>query len=107
MTSFSLSEAMTYKAAASLRFGSGKAVHIGDPKSIKPRRLLKQYGRAVDTLDGAYVTVAELSVVAQSTAWVAGLPKEHGGSGDPSPATARGAHGHEGCRRTSEPARRP
>lgn len=93
-----LAEAMTYKAAAAgLPFGGGKAVLIGDPATLKNAHLLEQYGRAVDRLDGAYVTaedvgttVDDLAVVAQSTKWVAGLPAEQGGSGDPSPATARG-----------------
>lgn len=93
-----LAEAMTYKAAAAgLRFGGGKAVLIGEPSSVKTRRLLLQYGRAVRRLDGAYVTaedvgttVKDLAVVGESTKWVAGLPREQGGSDDPSPATARG-----------------
>jgi leucine dehydrogenase len=94
----SLAEAMTFKAAAAgLPFGGGKAVLIGDPKTIKSRDLLEQYGRAVDRLGGAYVTaedvgttVRDLAVVAETTRWVAGLPEELGGSGDPSPATAQG-----------------
>lgn len=93
-----LSEAMTYKsAAAGLPFGGGKAVIIGEPSEIKTPPVLEQFGRAVDALEGAYITaedvgtlVSDLVVVANGTKWVAGLPASHGGSGDPSPATAKG-----------------
>lgn len=93
-----LSEAMTYKSAASLLpFGGGKAVIMGDPATVKNPALLSQYGRAVDELNGVYITaedvgttVPDLARVAEVTRWVAGLPSDQGGSGDPSPATARG-----------------
>lgn len=93
-----LSKAMTYKsAAAGLPFGGGKAVIIGDPSEAKQPRLLEQFGRAVEALGGSYITaedvgttVEDLAVVANSTDWVAGLSEELGGSGDPSPATAKG-----------------
>lgn len=93
-----LSEAMTYKsAAAGLPFGGGKAVVIGEPSQVKTPQMLEQYGHAVQALDGAYITaedvgttVSDLAQVAKVTRWVAGLPAESGGSGDPSPATAKG-----------------
>lgn len=93
-----LSEAMTYKsAAAGLPFGGGKAVIIGEPSQVKTPQMLEQYGHAVQELDGAYITaedvgttVSDLAQVAKVTRWVAGLPAESGGSGDPSPATAKG-----------------
>jgi len=93
-----LSQGMTYKAAAaSLPLGGGKAVIIGDPTLVKTEALLEAYGRAVDQLGGTYVTaedvgttVEDLVVVATQTEHVAGLPVSDGGSGDPSPATARG-----------------
>jgi glutamate dehydrogenase/leucine dehydrogenase len=89
---------MTYKAAAaSLPLGGGKAVIIGDPTLVKTEALLEAYGRAVDQLGGTYVTaedvgttVEDLVVVATQTEHVMGLPVSDGGSGDPSPATARG-----------------
>ncbi len=93
-----LSRAMTYKAAvAGLQFGGGKAVIVGDPLTVKSEALLEAYGKAVDALGGKYVTaedvgstVADMSVVRRQTPYVSGLSVEEGGSGDPSPATARG-----------------
>lgn len=93
-----LSRAMTYKAAAAdLPLGGGKAVIIGDPAALRSEALLRAYGRAVEALGGRYVTaedvgttVADMVVVRRETAHVTGLPVEHGGSGDPSPATAHG-----------------
>jgi glutamate dehydrogenase/leucine dehydrogenase len=93
-----LSRAMTYKAAAAdLPLGGGKAVIIGDPDQIKCDALLEAYGRAVDALGGKYVTaedvgttVGDMTTVRRTTRHVTGLPAAQGGSGDPSPATARG-----------------
>lgn len=95
-----LSEGMTMKAAAAgLDLGGGKAVIIGDPEEITTSALLEAYGRAVDRLCGAYVTAEDvgttvdmMTVVARRTRHVKGLPREMGGSGDPSPMTARGVH---------------
>lgn len=96
-----LSEGMTMKsAAAGLDLGGGKAVIIGDPERITNDALLEAYGTAVDRLCGAYVTAEDvgttvemMTVVARRTRHVKGLPREMGGSGDPSPMTARGVHG--------------
>lgn len=96
-----LSEGMTMKAAAAgLDLGGGKAVIIGDPELISTEALLEAYGRAVDRLCGTYVTAEDvgttvemMTVVARRTRYVKGLPRELGGSGDPSPMTARGVHG--------------
>lgn len=93
-----LSKGMTYKAAcAGLSFGGGKAVIIGDPDLTGSDKLFHAYGRFVDSLGGTYITaedvgttVPNMSIVATETAHVSGLPRESGGSGDPSPATARG-----------------
>ena len=93
-----LSKGMTYKAAcAGLAQGGGKAVIIGDPAVLGSRALFEAYGRFVDGVGGRYITaedvgttVANMEVVATQTRHVSGLPIEHGGSGDPSPATARG-----------------
>lgn len=93
-----LAKAMTYKAAcAGLDQGGGKAVIIGDPKTLGSDALFRAYGRFVDGLGGRYVTaedvgttVANMEIIAQETRHVSGLPREVGGSGDPSPATARG-----------------
>lgn len=96
-----LSEGMTMKAAAAgLDLGGGKAVIIGDPEQLSTEALLEAYGRAVDRLCGTYVTAEDvgttvemMTVVARRTRHVKGLPRELGGSGDPSPMTARGVHG--------------
>lgn len=93
-----LSKGMTYKAAcAGLPFGGGKAVIIGDPHEIGSEGLFHAYGRFVESLGGEYITaedvgttVPNMAVVATETSYVSGLPLESGGSGDPSPATARG-----------------
>lgn len=93
-----LSEGMSLKsAAAGLNLGGGKAVIIGDPGRHKSENLLRAYGRLVHRLQGAYITaedvgttVEDMLEVAETTRWVSGLPRSVGGSGDPSPLTARG-----------------
>ena len=93
-----LSTGMTYKsAAAGLDLGGGKAVIIGDPATLRSERLFRAYGEIVESLGGRYITAedvgtttADMAMVSRQTKWVAGLPEELGGSGDPSPATARG-----------------
>jgi leucine dehydrogenase len=93
-----LSKGMTYKsAAAGLDYGGGKAVIIGDPAHHKTEVLLRAYGRVVESLGGRYVTAedvgtspADMAVISRETRHVVGLPLTHHGSGDPSPATARG-----------------
>lgn len=93
-----LSEAMTYKsAAAGLALGGGKAVIIGDPATDKTPAMLRSFGAMVDHLDGRYITAEDVGTdmddmveIRNTTQHVAGLPQTLGGSGDPSPATARG-----------------
>ena len=97
-----LSEAMTYKAsAAGLDLGGGKAVLCAPPDRELSREerhaLLLDLGDAVDSLGGRYVTAedvgtgaADMAVIAERTDRVVGLPPEAGGTGDPSPVTARG-----------------
>jgi leucine dehydrogenase len=95
-----LSRGMTYKAAAAgLDFGGGKAVIIGDPTRAKSEELLRAYGRFVESLGGRYVTAedvgtstADMNVVRRETRYAAGVSPSLGGSGDPSPATARGVY---------------
>jgi leucine dehydrogenase len=97
-----LARAMTYKAAAAgLDLGGGKGV-ICAPTPERPtgefrRQMLLDFGDAVESLDGRYVTAedvgtsaADMVVIGERTAHVVGLPSECGGSGDPSPLTARG-----------------
>ncbi|MEA2022719.1 MAG: Glu/Leu/Phe/Val dehydrogenase dimerization domain-containing protein [Actinomycetota bacterium] len=93
-----LSKGMTLKsAAAGLDLGGGKAVIIGDPVTLRSEPLIRAYGRVVDSLGGRYITAADVGtttddmvLIAKETPWVSGLPFSQGGSGDPSPATARG-----------------
>jgi leucine dehydrogenase len=97
-----LSEAMTYKAAAAgLDLGGGKAVLAAPPdcnlSADERRELMLDLGDAVESLDGRYVTAEDvgtstedMAVIAERTSHVVGLPPDAGGSGDPSPVTARG-----------------
>jgi len=93
-----LAKGMTLKsAAAGLDFGGGKAVIVGDPATLWSKGLILAYGREVNTLGGRYVTaedvgttVEDMVLVSKETPYVSGLPFDLGGSGDPSPATARG-----------------
>jgi leucine dehydrogenase len=97
-----LSEAMTYKAAAAgLDLGGGKAVICmppeAEPSADERRELMLDVGDIVDSLQGRYVTAEDVStgtddmaVIRERTEHVAGLPIDSGGSGDPSPITARG-----------------
>lgn len=93
-----LSNGMTLKAAAAgLDLGGGKAVIIGDHRKDKSERLWRAYGRVVDSLQGRYITAEDvgtdaldMELIRRETPWVVGVPVEEGGSGDPSPATARG-----------------
>lgn len=89
-----LSRGMTYKCAlAGLPFGGGKAVIWSD--EIRDReQIFRAHGRFVDSLKGSYITAegvgtstADMEIVRQETRYVGGLM---GGSGDPSPHTARG-----------------
>lgn len=91
-----LSRGMTYKAAvAGLDLGGGKSVIIGDPKDKTPE-MFHSYGRFVDSLNGNYITaedvgtnVEDMRHIRQETSFVTGLSRDLGGSGDPSPFTAR------------------
>ena len=93
-----LSKGMSLKAAAAgLDLGGGKAVIIGDHRKMKSERLWRAYGRVVDSLQGRYITAedvgtdaSDMELIRRETRWVVGVPVEEGGSGDPSPATARG-----------------
>ncbi len=96
-----LSRAMTYKAAvAGLPLGGGKGVIMlpdGPPTGRARRAVLTDFAEAVAAMDGAYITAEDvgtssrdMSVIAETTGHVSGLARSRGGSGDPSPATARG-----------------
>ncbi|RYZ82798.1 MAG: Glu/Leu/Phe/Val dehydrogenase, partial [Proteobacteria bacterium] len=88
-----LSKGMTYKAsAAGLNLGGGKAVIIGNPKTDKSEGLFRAFGQFVNSLNGRYITaedvgtnVQDMEHIFMESAWVTGIPKGFGGSGDPSP----------------------
>ena len=113
-----LAKDMTYKVAlavgedtelaqAGVSFGGGKAVIRGRPTQDKDKRdeQLRVYAALINSLAGKFVTsvdvgtsVEDMITMKEMTEWVAGLPKEMGGSGDPSPATAKGvAWGMRAC----------
>lgn len=94
-----LSRGMSYKnAMADLPFGGGKAVILGPVAPERREAVLEAFGRAVESLNGAYITaedvgvnVADMQTVARTTRFVSGLAGAEGRSGgDPSPYTARG-----------------
>jgi leucine dehydrogenase len=95
-----LSRGMTYKAAISgLKLGGGKAVIIGDSKTLKTESLMRKFGKYVDTLGGKYITaedvgmtIRDMEFVRMETKHVTGIPETIGGSGDPSPVTAFGVY---------------
>jgi len=52
-----LSRAMTYKAAASgTDFGGGKAAIVGNAKQDKSKKLLRAFGKFIQSLDGRFLT---------------------------------------------------
>jgi leucine dehydrogenase len=92
-----LSRGMSYKnAMAGLPAGGGKAVILADPARSKPQALLDAFARAVDSLNGKYITAqdvgmseADMVSLSKVTPHVAGLPDQ---GGDPGPYTARGVY---------------
>ena len=92
-----LSRGMTYKNAISnLALGGGKAVIIGDSKTMKSEALFRRFGKFVDSLAGNYITAEDVGISPSDMVWVSketkhvvGLP---GKSGDPSPVTAFGTY---------------
>jgi len=91
-----LSKGMTYKAAmAKVPYGGGKAVVVGDPRRDKSEALFRALGRAIDSLGGRYYTGEDVGTSPDEMDWIGEetsyvLGRGHGGSGDPSPITARG-----------------
>ena len=92
-----LSRAMTAKAAlAGLDLGGGKAVIVGDPAKKTPV-LIDAFADAVDARGGRYLTAEavgtdqeDMDRIRRRTPHVTGTATTRGGSGDPSPLTARG-----------------
>jgi leucine dehydrogenase len=92
-----LSRGMTYKNSISgLNLGGGKAVIMGDARSMKSEALFRRFGKFVNSLAGKYITAEDVGISPKDMTWVnmetdhvVGLP---GKSGDPSPVTAYGVY---------------
>lgn len=103
-----LSRAMAYKnAMAGLDLGGGKAVIIGDPDRAKSERLLRAYGRFVQSLGGRYLTACDvgtrsedMDVIARESRFVTGRTSANGGAGDSAVLTAFGVF--QGMRAAAE-----
>ncbi len=96
-----LSRGMSYKnAMAGLPMGGGKGVILADENGAKTPELLAAFGRAVDSLGGAYVTAEDVGItdadmveISKQTKHVSGLPVASGeAGGDPGPFTALGVY---------------
>jgi leucine dehydrogenase len=95
-----LSRGMTFKAAISgINLGGGKAVIIGDAKTMKTEAFLRRFGKFVNSLNGKYITAEDVNMktvdmeyINMETKHVTGLPESMGGGGDPSPVTAYGVY---------------
>ncbi|MEY2452095.1 MAG: valine dehydrogenase [Acidimicrobiaceae bacterium] len=93
-----LAKGMAYKhAVCGNDLGGGKAVIIGDPRTVRTDELILAYARLVDRLGGRYLTAedvgttqADMDLIRTVTPYVTGASEAAGGSGDPSPATAWG-----------------
>jgi leucine dehydrogenase len=95
-----LSRGMTFKnSIADLNLGGGKAVIIGDARTLKSEAMMRRFGQFVNSLGGKYITAEDVGIstkdieyIAMHTKHVAGKPEYMGGSGDPSPVTAYGVY---------------
>ena len=94
-----LSRGMSFKnAMAGLPLGGGKAVILAAEDRHKSAAMLVALGRAIDGLNGRYVTaedvgmtVADMVAISGQTRHVSGLPVQSGAiGGDPGPHTALG-----------------
>jgi len=96
-----LSRGMTYKnAVAGLPFGGGKSVILASERAPKSAALFEAFGRAVDSLEGRYITAEDVGIAVEDmravrlrTPYVSGLPQSGASAGgDPSPWTALGVY---------------
>ncbi len=97
-----LSRGMSYKnAMAGLPLGGGKGVILADAAKVKTAELLGAFGRAIESLNGKYVTAedvgmtdADMVAISKETRHVSGLPVADAktAGGDPGPFTARGVY---------------
>ncbi|MEW8626558.1 MAG: amino acid dehydrogenase [Candidatus Thiodiazotropha sp.] len=93
-----LARGMSYKAAlAGLPSGGGKAVLILPDELHDREAFFESFGAFVESLGGRYLTAVDsgtspldMDIIARRTRHVLGASRSSGGSGDPSPTTARG-----------------
>ena len=93
-----LSQGMSYKnVMAGLPIGGGKSVIMKPAGNFDRTALFEAFGRAVDSLNGQYITAedvgvstADMMAVRRSTVHAVGLTEGKAASGDPSPVTAEG-----------------
>jgi leucine dehydrogenase len=93
-----LSHGMSLKnAMADLPYGGGKAVILSNGALSDRQQLFEAFGRAVQSLDGQYITgedvgttVADLLAVRSATPYASGIPRSGAFGGNPSPRTALG-----------------
>jgi leucine dehydrogenase len=93
-----LSQGMSYKnVMADLPIGGGKSVIMKPAGDFDRDALFQAFGRAVEALNGNYITAEDVGVnpadmmsVHKQTSHVTGLPEGKAASGDPSPVTAEG-----------------
>jgi leucine dehydrogenase len=94
-----LSEGMSYKnSVAGLNIGGGKSCIIADPAMSEGRQqLFEKFAECLNRLNGHYITAEDMGTSVSDIMWmkkitnfVAGVSREQGGAGDPSPWTALG-----------------
>ena len=93
-----LAQGMSLKnALADLPFGGGKAVIIKPAGLFDRPALFAAFGRAVQSLQGAYITAEDVGTTTTDmlgmqaqTSYVSGIPRAGAFGGDPSPKTAWG-----------------
>ncbi|HET9948765.1 MAG TPA: Glu/Leu/Phe/Val dehydrogenase [Longimicrobiales bacterium] len=92
-----LSRGMTYKAAITgLNLGGGKSVIWGDNRTKDREMIFRAHGRAVESLQGRYITAEDVGTSPEDMEFVS-METDHvvgllGRSGDPSPVTAFGVY---------------
>jgi leucine dehydrogenase len=90
-----LAQGMTFKAAGTaLPLGGGKAVLIGDAKTIKSPEYFHAYGEVIESLNGMYISAEDINITTEDVRYIAETTSHvvgrFGKSGNPSPFTALG-----------------
>ena len=93
-----LSRGMTFKSAITgLNLGGGKAVIIGDSKTLKTPELMRRFGEFVHSLSGKFITAEDvgmetedMDLIREVTPFVTGISESKGGAGNPATITGYG-----------------